>query len=77
VIGLLSWLIGAALALPLGQLLATQVGQLILGTPASYVFSARGALLWLVIVVLLSTLASFLPAWNASRVTVRDTLAYQ
>lgn len=77
VIGLLSWLIGALLALPLGQLLASQVGQLFLGTPASYVFSGRGALLWLLIVVALSALASFLPAWNASRVTVRDTLAYQ
>ena len=34
-------------------------------------------LLWLAIVVVLAALASFLPAWNASRVTVRDVLSYE
>jgi putative ABC transport system permease protein len=34
-------------------------------------------LLWLVVVVVLSALASFLPAWNASRLTVREVLAYE
>ena len=29
------------------------------------------------LLVLAILLASFLPAWNAARLTVRDTLAYQ
>ena len=34
-------------------------------------------LLWLLIVVILATLASVLPAWAASRLTVREVLAYE
>ena len=36
-----------------------------------------GVVLWLVLVVILSALASFLPARNASRLTVREVLAYE
>jgi putative ABC transport system permease protein len=36
-----------------------------------------GLWLWLVIVVILSILASFIPARNASRLTVREVLAYE
>jgi putative ABC transport system permease protein len=32
---------------------------------------------WLVVVVVIAAAASFLPAWSASRVTVRDVLAYE
>ena len=34
-------------------------------------------LLELVLVIVLATVASFLPAWNASRLTVREVLAYE
>jgi putative ABC transport system permease protein len=33
--------------------------------------------LWLCLVLLLAAGASILPAWNASRLTVRDVLAYE
>jgi len=36
-----------------------------------------GVWVWLVLVVLLSTLASFIPARNASRLTVREVLPYE
>jgi len=36
-----------------------------------------GALLWLGTVIVLAAVSSMLPAWNASRVTVRDVLAYE
>lgn len=76
-IGALSWLVGGLLSLPLGKVLSDQVGNLFLGAPASYTFSVWGAVLWLILVLLLATVASVLPAWNAARLTVRDTLAYQ
>jgi putative ABC transport system permease protein len=34
-------------------------------------------LIWLVVVILLSALASFLPAWNVARLKVREVLAYE
>lgn len=76
-IGLMSWSIGALLALPISKVLSDQVGILFLGTPFSYVYSVSGALLWMAIASGLAALASFLPAWNASRLTVRDVLAYE
>jgi len=77
VIGVISWLLGSPLAIPLGGLLSNAVGTAFLKAPLSYVFSLDGALLWLVAVVSLAAFASFWPARNASRLTVRDVLAYE
>jgi putative ABC transport system permease protein len=77
IIGLISWFLGASLAFPAGALLANTVGVVLFQTALPYVFSAGGLLLWLGIVVVLAVVASFLPAWRASRLTVREVLAYQ
>jgi putative ABC transport system permease protein len=37
----------------------------------------EGVVLWLGIVVLLAAVASLLPAWRASRLAVREVLAYE
>ncbi len=76
-IGLISWLLGALLAIPISMGLTVGVGHLFLGTPLSYTYSIDWAIAWLIISVLLSAVASFLPAWNASRLTVRDVLSYE
>jgi putative ABC transport system permease protein len=76
-IGLISWTLGALLAFPLGYALSNAVGRAFLQTAPAFKFSLPGVGLWLVIVVVLAAVASFLPAWNASRLTVRDVLAYE
>jgi len=76
-IGILSWLIGSLLALPASRLLSDQFGIAFIQTPLSYVFSLFGVGLWLGVVVVLATLASILPARAASRLTIRDVLAYE
>jgi len=76
-IGLLSWLAGTILAWPIGKLLSDAVGAAFLQSPLSYTFSIQGMLLWLAVVLVLAALASILPAWNASRLTVREVLAYE
>jgi putative ABC transport system permease protein len=45
--------------------------------PLAYAYSVQGAIAWAVIVVVLAVLASWLPAWRASRITVREVLAYE
>jgi putative ABC transport system permease protein len=77
VIGLLSWLIGTVLALPLGKLMSDAVGVSFLRAPLNYTFSLQGALLWLGAVLLLAAVASLLPARNAARLSVREVLAYE
>ncbi len=76
-IGWISWVLGALLAWPVGALLANTVGIVLFQSPLPYTFSGGGVIGWFAIVTVLGALASFLPAWNASRLTVREVLAYE
>ncbi|HJP94565.1 MAG TPA: hypothetical protein VJ875_21565, partial [Pyrinomonadaceae bacterium] len=42
-----------------------------------FVFEPIGLVIWLVVSISVSAVASFIPAWRASRVTVREALAYE
>jgi putative ABC transport system permease protein len=77
IIGLLSWLMGAIVAYPISRLLSQTVGVQLLSIALDYTFSLSGLLIWLAVVIILAALASFLPASNASRLTVREVLAYE
>jgi putative ABC transport system permease protein len=77
VIGLISWVIGAMLGWPIGKLLSDSVGLAFMEAKLTYEFAFGGAALWLVIILVLAALASLLPAWNASRLSVREVLAYE
>lgn len=76
-IGILAWLLGSMLALPLSKFLSNQVGLSFLNAPLSYTFSVNGAIFWLVTVVILSALASLWPALRATKISVREALAYE
>jgi putative ABC transport system permease protein len=76
-IGLISWLFGAVLAFPLGKGLSDAVGLSVMGVPLNFSYSLSGVWIWLILVVILSAMASFIPARNASRLTVREVLAYE
>jgi putative ABC transport system permease protein len=76
-IGLISWLIGAAAALPFTYILNQMVGNTFLYTPLIYVFSIGGALIWLSIVLITAALSCYVPAQNASQTSVRELLAYE
>ncbi len=75
-IGTLSWAMGVVVAFPLSMALSEAVGQSLLESPLTYTFSLPGAGIWLAVVVVIASLASLLPARNASRISVRDALAY-
>ena len=77
IIGGLSWLMGSVLAWPISRVLSDIVGVQFMQAPLSYRFSVGGALLWLGIALVLAALASFLPARSASRLSVREVLAYE
>jgi putative ABC transport system permease protein len=77
VIGLMSWAMGALVAIPMSQGLNQALGQAVMGVPLTYSYSMPGLWLWLVIVILLSVFASSIPARNASHLTVREVLAYE
>lgn len=75
--GLLSWSITIPLGIPAAYFMTTYVLSRTLGDQLVYHFTPTGILLWLVIMVILSIVASWFPARNATRVSVRESLAYQ
>lgn len=77
VIGLISWAISILLSIPITGILTYGVGMAILTAPMPTVFEATGIIAWLIFTLVLATIASALPARRASRLTVRDTLAYE
>lgn len=77
VIGLISWVISIVLAIPITNVLCFGVGMAILTAPMPAVYGVTGILAWLIFTLVLATIASALPARRASRLTVRDTLAYE
>lgn len=76
-IGLISWLLASLVALPISKQLADIMFQIIFDRSADVVFTLSGNFIWLGIVLVLSTLAGSAPAFNASRLTIREVLAYE
>jgi putative ABC transport system permease protein len=77
VIGLLSWVLGVVLSIPITYVLDYGVGVSIFQSPLSAVFSWTGSFVWLFGISLIAALASAFPAWRASRLAVRETLVYE
>jgi putative ABC transport system permease protein len=77
VIGILSWLISIFVSIPITNILCYGVGMAILTAPMPTVYGISGIAAWLIFTVVIGTLASALPARRASKLTVRDTLAYE
>jgi len=76
-VGLMSWALSIPLSIPLTHWLDTNLGTRLMTLPLFYTLSIEGIFIWLVMVLVLSTIASMAPARNAIRLTVRDVLAYE
>jgi putative ABC transport system permease protein len=77
VIGLLSWTIAALLAWPISKAIGDLFVKALFHSGLDFTFEPLGLVIWLLVSIGLSAVASFLPAWKASRVTVREALAYE
>jgi len=77
IIGLLSWVIAMLLSWPLGNWISYNFGMIFFETPLDFAVSLMGFAIWLVLVICFATIASFYPAWNATRMTVTQVLAYE
>ena len=77
VIGLISFVLAVLVSIPITYGLATIISVTIFETPIKVVFTLIGYGIWLALVLVLSALASILPARNAARLTIREVLAYE
>lgn len=74
--GVISWAISVLVSLGLARVVAGAMGRAIFNTELSYQYNWPAVSVWLVIVLIISTLASILPARKAASVSVRDSLSY-
>ena len=77
VIGMISWCLAWLLSYPISYLLLMIISQTMLSAPVPLAFTLEGVAIWLIVVLVLSALASVLPARNAARLTIREVLAYE
>ncbi|MBS1789445.1 MAG: FtsX-like permease family protein [Acidobacteria bacterium] len=77
VIGLLSWALAGLAAWPVSKALGDLILMLMFKTRLSFLFELRGLWIWLVVSLCLCAVASFLPAWRASRQSVREAIGYE
>ncbi|NJN99593.1 MAG: FtsX-like permease family protein, partial [Anaerolineales bacterium] len=74
--GLFSWVLAVPLSFFLAQPLSNSLGQAMFDANLDYQYNYAAVLAWLVVVLVISTLASILPARSATQISVRDSLAY-
>jgi len=75
-VGALSGLLAVALAVPISSVVGTVVGTLAFRAPLPLVMSPAAVLSWIAVALVSSALATAVPALRASRMTVREALAY-
>ncbi|HQR35484.1 MAG TPA: FtsX-like permease family protein [Blastocatellia bacterium] len=77
VIGVLSWALAGLAAWPVSKALGDLILTLMFKTRLSFLFELRGLLIWLIVSLCLCVVASFWPAWRASRQSVREAIGYE
>jgi putative ABC transport system permease protein len=76
-IGTISWVFGTLVSLPMSKLMSDTINVAIFDSPSKFTFTPQGLVIWLIVVIVLSVLASLMPARNATRLTIREVLAYE
>jgi len=74
--GTLSWLVSIPISFFASPVVANLLGQAMFGATLDYQYNWSSVGVWLGIVIVIAILASILPARGATRISVRDSLAY-
>jgi putative ABC transport system permease protein len=75
-LGLTSWIFSLPIGLSVGPAFVRVLGEVI-DFPAEYYPATHGVWIWLGVVIVLSILASWVPARRATRISVNESLAYE
>ncbi len=76
-IGVFSWLLAVPLSIPGTEMFDQMLGIAFMQRPLEFFFSVQGLVAWLIIVSLISAVASLMPAQRAAGISVQEALAYE
>lgn len=74
---LISWLIAVPLSLFVAPWFAAYLGRTLFGANLEYRYNFQAALIWLLIILIIGGLSSVAPARSATKISVRQSLAYE
>ena len=77
VVSLVSFALSVILSGPLSLFMTRAVGQVFIHTPLDLAYAWHGIAIWLLLVLVIGTLASIGPALNAANLSVRASLSYE
>ena len=77
VIALITWILAIGLSYPISSALLNIIGEAMAGATFRLIYTPLGVVIWLVVVIVLSIIASIMPARNAARLTINEVLAYE
>lgn len=76
-IGLISWVIASIASFPISKAISDVINRAVFDAPSSFTWTLHGFVIWLGVVAALSVVASIMPARSATRLTIREVLAYE
>jgi putative ABC transport system permease protein len=77
IIGLITWVLAIGFSFPISKFLLQVIGKAMMGSEMDLIFTPMGIFIWLGVVIVLSFIASIVPARNAVRLTINEVLAYE
>lgn len=77
IIGLISWLAGSLLSFPISRAISDTINAAVFDADSTFTWTIDGFIIWLGVVLVLSVVASIMPARSATRLTIREVLSYE
>ena len=74
--GFLAWALSVPLAYWAAEPVASELGMTLFGIQLDYAFDAKAIIYWLLIVLIVAIAACYIPARNASRLSIRQCLGH-
>lgn len=76
-IGVMSVLFSIPISAPGTRFFGTLLGEVIFAKPLTYVYAPVGLIVWLIIILVVSTVASIAPAQRAAQISIREAISYE
>jgi putative ABC transport system permease protein len=75
--GVLAWIAAVPIAYLVSPAMSDALAMTMFNTHMEYAFNSQAVLTWLGLTLVIAALASIVPARNATRISVRQSLAYE